>query len=170
LYFLTLTVIDWIDIFTKPIYKHIIIDSLCYCQKNKGLELYAWCLMSNHLHMIAGVKEGFSLSAALRDFKKFTNKQILKEIREGPESRKVWLLHKFAFAAAHNKKIKNYTFWQEGNEPKEIHTNEFLSQKLEYIHNNPIKAEIVANPEDYLYSSALNYAGDLGLIEVVLVD
>ena len=57
IYFLTLTVVDWVDIFTRPVYKQILIDSIKYCQQTKGLEVYAWCLMSNHLHLIAGVKE-----------------------------------------------------------------------------------------------------------------
>lgn len=77
LYFLTLTVVDWVDIFTRPVYKHIIVDSLKYCQAQKGLVVYAWCLMSNHLHLIATNQEGFHLSDILRDFKKFTSKQIL---------------------------------------------------------------------------------------------
>ena len=73
LYFLTLTVIDWVDIFIRPDYKHIIVDSLRHCQNEKGLELYAWCLMSNHLHLIAAVREEnrYTLSDILRDFKKF---------------------------------------------------------------------------------------------------
>jgi len=82
IYFLTLTVVDWIDIFTRPIYRHIIVDSLKYCQKEKGLVIYAWVLMSNHLHLIASNKEGFSLSDILRDFKKFTSKQLIKSVKQ----------------------------------------------------------------------------------------
>jgi putative transposase len=70
IYFLTLTVVDWVDVFTRPVYRHILIDSLKHCQKEKGLEIYAWCLMSNHLHLIASAKEGFNLSDILIDFKK----------------------------------------------------------------------------------------------------
>jgi len=170
-YFLTLTVIDWIDVFTRPEYKYIILDSLTYSQKNKGLIIYAWCLMSNHLHLIAGSKEGFHLSNILRDFKKFTSKEIVRTIKENPqESRKKWMLNRFEFAGKYNNKIKNYKFWQKGNEAKEIHTNSFLEQKLNYIHDNPVKAEIVARPEDYLYSSALDYSGEKGLLEVVLIE
>jgi REP element-mobilizing transposase RayT len=169
-YFLTLTVIDWIDVFTRPRYKYIILDSLIYCQKNKGLVIYAWCLMSNHIHLIAGSTEGFHLSNTLRDFKKFTSKEIIRAIKENPnESRKKWMLNRFEFAGKYNNKIKNFKFWQEGNEAKEIHTNSFLDQKLDYIHNNPVKAEIVARPEDYLYSSARDYSGEKGLLEVKII-
>ena len=94
-YFLTMTVVNWIDIFTRPVYKHIIVDALKYNQQNKGLIIYAWCLMSNHLHLIAEAKEGHNLSDILRDFKKFTSKAIVNEISDNPsESRKKWMLSK----------------------------------------------------------------------------
>lgn len=128
LYYLTLTVVDWIDVFTRPAYKHILLESLKYCQKEKGLELYAWCLMTNHLHLIAAAKEEDSLSAILRDFKKYTNKALLKAFQAENESRRAWFLNRFAFAGTRNPKIKNYKFWQEGNEAKEIRLNNFWSR------------------------------------------
>jgi putative transposase len=170
LYYLTLTVVDWVDIFTRPVYKLILLDAIRYCQKEKGLKLYAWCLMTNHIHLIASAKENKSLSDILRDFKKFTNKTLIKVIQEEPESRREWLLDRFAFAGTVDPKIKNYKFWQEGNEAKEIHTNTFLDQKLNYIHQNPVRAEIVSEPEHYLYSSATDYAGGKGLLEVILIE
>ncbi len=165
-YFLTLTVVDWIDIFTRPKYRHIIVDALIYGQNNKGLIIYGWCLMSNHLHLIAGAKDGFSLSDIIRDLKKYTSKKIIQAIKEGVESRRDWMLNRFEFAGRYDKKIKEYRFWQEGNEGKEIHTTEFLIQKLNYIHENPVKAEIVDNPEDYRYSSARDYCEMVGLVEI----
>lgn len=171
IYFLTLTVVDWVDIFTRPVYKQILIESIKHCQKTKGLEVYAWCLMSNHLHLVAGVKEGSTntLSDILRDFKKHTNKQILHEIENGTESRKKWMLNQFEFAGRYNPKITNYKFWQDGNEAKEIHSEEFLQQKIDYIHMNPVVAEIVDEPHHYKYSSAIDYSGGKGLIDVILV-
>lgn len=169
-YFLTLTVIEWIDIFTRPIYKQVIIESLSYCQKEKGLILYAWCVMSNHIHLIAEAKEGKKLSDILRDFKKHTSKKILQAIKEYPESRRDWILNIFKYAGRYNKKIKHYKFWQNGNEAKEIHSNEFMEQKLEYIHMNPVIAEIVEFPEDYLYSSARDYVGNKGLLEIIKIE
>ena len=170
LYYLTLTVVDWVDIFTRPAYKHILLNSLRHCQQEKGLELYAWCLMTNHLHLIASAREGNNLADILRDFKKFTSKAIVKAIREEPESRRIWLLDRFAFAGSLDPKIKQSKFWQEGNEAKEIHSNDFLDQKLNYIHQNPVRAEIVSEPEHYLYSSAIDYAGGKGLLEVILIE
>ncbi|OFX60811.1 MAG: transposase [Bacteroidetes bacterium GWA2_30_7] len=165
-YFLTMTVIDWVDIFTRPIYKQIIVNSLEYCQLHKGLIINAWCLMTNHLHLVAKASEGFHLSDILRDFKKFTSKEIVLQVDNEFESRRNWLLNRFEYAGKNDKKIKDFKFWQEGNEPKEIHTVEFLKQKVDYIHNNPVKAEIVASPEFYKYSSAIDYAGGIGLLKL----
>ena len=170
IYFLTFTVVDWVDIFTRPVYKHIIVESLEYCQIKKGMIIYAWCLMSNHIHLIAGAKEDNHLSNIIRDFKKFTSKKIIRTILDTPESRKKWMLNRFEFAGKYDSKIKNHKFWQDGNEAKEIETPEFLDQKLDYIHQNPVTAEIVENPEDYLYSSARNYAKMPGIIEVEKID
>ncbi len=169
-YFLTFTVVDWVDVFSRPAYRHIILDSQEYCQKNKGLKIHAWCLMSNHLHLIVASDKNFNLSDTIRDFKKFTSKAITAAISELAESRKKWMLNRFEFAGKYNSKITNYKFWQDGNEAKEIHTTSFLQQKLDYIHNNPVVAEIVENPEDYLYSSTKNYCNEKGLIDIILIE
>lgn len=171
LYFTTSTVIDWLDVFTRPVYKHIVVDSLRYCQAQKGLEIYAWLLMTNHLHLIAGVsKPDTTIGDLLRDFKKFTNKIIVKAIQDNDrESRKEWLLDRCWFRGANDSKITNYKLWQEGNHVETIHSYDFFKQKLDYIHNNPVRQEIVERPEEYLYSSARNYCGDNGLINVTLL-
>ena len=169
IYFLTLTVVDWVDVFTKPTYRHDVVNSLKFCQQKKGLELYAWVLMSNHLHLLASAADGFNLSDILRDFKKFTSKTITDKILTEPESRRKWMLNQFEFAGRYDSKITNFRFWQEGNEPKEIHTNDFLFQKLHYIHDNPVRAEIVEFPEQYVFGSARNYVGQKGLLDVILL-
>lgn len=169
-YFLTMTVVDWVDVFTRPVYKHIIVDALRYCQEKKGLKLYAWVLMSNHLHLIASTEEGKNLSDILRDFKQFTSRKIVATILEEPESRRQWLLHRFEFNAKLNPKVRHYKLWQHGNEAKELISNSFIDQKLNYIHQNPVRAEWVDEPEHYLYSSARDYAGGTGLIQVELLD
>jgi len=95
-YFVTDTVVDWVDIFTRPIYRHIIIESLEYCQKEKGLIIYAWVLMTNHMHMIAGSHGENKIPDILRDFKKFTSKKILQTLLvESGESRRGWMLNRF---------------------------------------------------------------------------
>jgi REP element-mobilizing transposase RayT len=164
-YYLTLTIEEWIDVFSRPVYKHIIIDSLNYCIVNKGLEVYCWCLMSNHLHLIGCASEGGNLSDILRDFKKFTSKALIDAIKETPESRREWMLNLFWYAGKNNKKIKYFN----GNDAQEIHSTPFLEEKMNYIHNNPVRAELVGRSEDYLYSSARDYSGEKGLVEIILV-
>ena len=170
-FFTTDTVVDWVDIFTRPIYKHIILESLIYCQKNKGLIIYAWVLMSNHLHMIVGSNsEENKVSDIMRDFKKFTSKEMLRTLLvECTESRREWMLNRFEYAGKNDDRIKNYRFWQQGNDAQGIYLNDYFEQKLNYIHENPVKAEIVNHAEDYRYSSAIDYAGGKGLLEVLLV-
>ena len=171
LYFLTLTVVGWIDVFSRAKYKHIILDSLRYCQKEKGLNVYAYVIMSNHIHLVASADEGHQLSDILRDFKKFTAKQIIKEVNNNTESRKEWLLYLFRFFAQ-GRKTRNRThqFWQEDNHPMELYSPIMIEQKLAYIHNNPVNAEIVSNPIHYLFSSASNYHNGTGLLEVKIIE
>ncbi|HEV7349305.1 transposase [Telluribacter sp.] len=97
-YFLTMTVVDWVDVFSRPTYRHIVVDSLRYCQQQKGLRLFGWCLMSNHLHLLAAAADDHNLSDILRDMKKHTSKQLVKAIQEEPESRRDWMLQRFAYA------------------------------------------------------------------------
>ena len=100
-YFITMTVVYWIDIFSRKEYRDIIVDSLNYCVENKGLQLNAWVLMTNHLHIIGSMvdESKSTMSGFLRDFKKFTSKEVVKAVQKVPESRRKWLLDKFAFEA-----------------------------------------------------------------------
>jgi putative transposase len=168
-YFVTLTVVDWIDVFTRKNHKLLMIDSLAYCQKNKGLVIFGYCLMPSHLHMIVKAEGNNTLSEILRDLKKFTSKALVKQIEEETESRREWMLGRFSKAGAHLKRIKNYKFWQDGNQAKEINSNQFLYEKLDYIHNNPVEEMIVARAEDYMFSSARNYASMDSVLGIYLI-
>lgn len=166
-YFVTMTVVDWVDVFTRTRYRNIIVHSLRYCQRMKGLEIYGWCLMSNHLHMIAKATGEQYLWEILRDFKKFTAKAICADMSQVPGHRK-WMLDMFEHNGKPLKRISRYKFWKDGNHGILIYSPKIFYQKLNYIHRNPVKAKIVEKPEDYLFSSARNYAGLSSLIEVVL--
>lgn len=164
IYFTTLTVEGWTDVFTRNEYKNILIDNLQYCQQNKGLEIFAWCIMTNHLHLIIRAKEGFLLQDILRDFKKFTSKVLVKAIKENiRESRKEILLKQFVTP-------QGIRFWQRDNKPIELWSNAVISQKLHYIHQNPVEEGIVFKAEEYMYSSAYDYAGGKGMLDIVLID
>ena len=140
LHFLTFTVKDWIDIFIDDNYKMIIIKSLNFCQQNKGMEIFGYCIMSTHIHIIARVKENYRLSDCIRDFKKYTSKAIIKHICQKDKSGGMALIDNFRNKRAAKSGKDRYTFWKEGNHPVEITSNKFFDQKLEYIHNNPVKA------------------------------
>lgn len=165
-YFITMTVVGWVDVFTRKRYKDILIESLKYCQQNKGLELYAYVIMSNHIHMIARTSEGNKITDFLRDFKKFTAKAII-EAMDNKESRRNWLLNMFKYVGGKNRNNKEYQFWQNDNHPITLTTNEMVKQRFDYIHNNPVEEGWVEYPEDYLYSSARNYAGKEILLPVI---
>lgn len=164
-----MTTVGWIDVFTRLNQKLAVVESLKYCQQHKGLIIYAWCLMPSHLHAIVQVTEDNKLTDVLRDLKKFTSKKIVKLISEEPESRKEWMLTEFQKACEHLKREQKYKVWQDGNHAENIFSNSFLRQKLDYIHQNPVKDMIVEQPWDYLFSSARNYAGLRSLLPVELV-
>ncbi|MCF6171554.1 MAG: transposase [Bacteroidales bacterium] len=166
---MTFTVIDWVDVFTRKEYKLTLVDSMNYCVREKGLIVFAWVIMSNHVHVIWQAKEGFRLSAILRDFKKFTAKKILSEIETENESRKVWMLKKFEFAGKRLKRITKYKFWKDDNHAifLDPFQPEMIDQKIDYIHNNPVAAMLVEEPQHYLFSSAKDYYGEKGLVEIL---
>jgi REP element-mobilizing transposase RayT len=167
-YFVTLTIVNWIDVFTQKNHKLVIVDSLKYCQANKGLEIFAWCLMPSHIHLIVRSIGKHKIYEILRDFKKFTSRKIIHQITEDPESRREWLLNQFEYAGRHLKAIKNYKLWQSGNHAEVIYSPAFFYNKLHYIHKNPVVDMIVDKEEDYLFSSARNYAERSSLIEIIL--
>ncbi len=164
-HFLTFTVEGWIDIFSRQCYRDMIIESFNFCREKKGLQIGAYVIMTNHIHCIWTAKEN-NLSDIIRDFKTFTSKQIALAIQQGPESRKEWLMHMLAYFAKGTNGNKYTKLWKSGNHPEEISSKEFLLQKLNYIHENPVRASIVSNAADYIYSSASNYAGMKGILNI----
>lgn len=167
-YFLTCTVVRWVDVFTRKDYRDIVVDSLNYCVENKRLKIYAWIIMSNHIHLVCQVDEPFRMSDVLRDFKKHTSKEIVKGIQEIPESRREWLLDKFSFEARRTGRAEFFKLWTDDNHAIDL-THIDIFQKIHYVHENPVKAGLVEFPDHYLYSSAKDYAGERGLVKIVVV-
>ena len=168
-YFLTLTVVGWVDVFTRKNHRDAIIESLKYCQKEKGLIIFAYCIMSNHIHLISNTNEPFLLKDTIRDFKKFTSKKILNKIQTESESRREWMLKLFEEEAEPSKKHKYYKFWQEGNHAIELFSEKFIWDKINYIHNNPVEAGFVKNGPEWIYSSATNYQEMESIIEIEIL-
>ena len=152
MHFVTFTVHRWADVFTRKEYVDIILESFRFCQKEKGLMIYAWVIMSNHIHVIIKSRS-HNLSDIIRDFKKYTATRIIKAIADNPkESRKDWLLHLF-------RKDDGLLFWNEGYHGEEIFSSAFYDTKVNYIHQNPVRANIVLHEEDYLMSSCADFYG-----------
>ena len=162
IYFLSITTVDWVDVFTRVVYKEVIIDSLDYCIKNKGLVVHAYVIMTNHLHLIISrTDEGMDLSGIIRDFKKYTAFRLLKMIKNNAkESRREWLLEIFAKHGKANGRNRRYQFWQQHNHPIVLYSRPVIRQKVNYIHQNPVKAGFVYDASEYVYSSAAVYLNE----------
>ena len=159
-YFIRFATVNWIDVFTRDAYFWCIIESLDYCRKNKGMEIYGYCIMPSHIHLIFRSALN-DLSELIRDFKGFTSKKMLKLIEDNPqESRKEWILWMFERAGKKNSNVTNKQFWQQNNKPIEIWSLKVFEQKLEYIHNNPVESGFTTDPIDWKYSSARNYGNN----------
>ena len=158
-HFVTCTVLHWIPVFTRPETVSIILQSLRFLQA-EGLKLYAYVILENHCHMVV---QSNQLDKDMDRFKQFTAKTLLAYLQE--QKVKV-ILDQLAFYKKNHKQDRNYQFWQEGYHPEWIQSNEMMQQKIEYIHNNPVKRGYVESAEHWCYSSARNYSGKQGLIEV----
>ncbi len=169
-YFITITNAGWVDVFTRLNQKQIIIQALQYCQNQKDLEIYGYCIMYSHIHLLCKATNGFILSDVMRDFKKFTSKKIIQAIQDEPESRREWMLDYFKKACEHLKQNQQYKVWQNGYHAEHIYSNKFIKQKMDYIHNNPVKDKIVTLPEDYYFSSSRNYAELDNDLNIILLD
>ncbi len=169
-YFVSFAVVDWLDVFTRSEYKDILLQSLEFCQREKGMEIFAWCIMTNHVHLVFRSTGDQPPEQILGDFKRFTSRNVIKAIEENPkESRKDFLLAKFK---EHGKKSSNTTkhqFWRHDNKPIELWSNKVIDEKINYVHQNPVVEGVVLNPEDYKYSSAADYAGMIGILNNVFV-
>ena len=169
-HFSTFTVVNWMDVFIRDTYREIIVDGLNYCVLEKGLEIYAWCLMTSHMHIIARAKEGFRLSDIYRDYKKYTSKKIVDAIKTVPESRSEWMIDFIIKAGKMDSRKLENKFWKEDNHNIILYptSTKIFQQKIDYIHNNPVEAGFVDEPQFWKYSSAIDYCGKKGLVNITL--
>ncbi|MFC7346554.1 transposase [Chryseobacterium zhengzhouense] len=170
LYFISFAVAGWLDVFIRNEYKEILLESLRFCQKNKGLEIHAWCIMSSHVHLIFRSVNGQKPELLIGDFKRSTSKAIVQTIKENPtERRKEFLLDFFLREDSKSSNVKQYQFWRHDNKPTELWSNHVINQKINYVHQNPVEAGLVFRAEDYRYSSAIDYSDEKGLLDDVVV-
>lgn len=172
IHFLTFTIVEWIDLFTRQVYADLFLEGLKYCQAHKSLNVYAYVIMSSHIHLIVQAPENGNLSKIIQSLKSYTAKRFLDHIQDynQAESRRDWLLNHFAFNARKNRTRSPHQVWKKGNHPFLLHSPQMIRQKLNYIHQNPIVLGIVNRPEHYRYSSAANYENKEGALAVTVLD
>ncbi len=166
-HFITMTLVEWVDLFSRKCYKDIVIESFKYCIANKGLKIHAYIIMTNHIHAIVSSGPEKDLSVIIRDFKRFTARELYEALcSNGMESRKNWLKWIFDSQGSRSSSNKNMKIWKHENHPVPLDMNNMMDQKLDYIHDNPVRAGICYQGEDYIYSSAGFYAGRESLLEI----
>ena len=177
-YFLTMTTVEWVDIFIENIYKYFLCDSMNYCAIENEMEIFAYVIMSTYLHMIARSKNE-NLSVVVRDFKKYTSGKLISNIKielenkfipDEERNRKEEMMKIFNQGGEKQKKKSARQLWQYNNHPEEVYGPKFTLTKIKYIHNNPVEAGLVDKPEQYYFSSAVDYAGKKGPVEVSLIN
>jgi REP element-mobilizing transposase RayT len=160
-YFLTNTVVAWLPVFAYPALVQVVLDSWRYLQREEQVSLYGYVIMENHLHWIAAASD---LSRKIGRFKSYTARRIIEELeRQGMET----LLQEPRFFKLRHKVDQVHQLWQEGSHPERLQHPEMMLQKMEYMHNNPLRRGYVDEAVHWRYSSARDYAGRKGLIEVV---
>lgn len=153
-HFITFAVVGWVDVFTRRSYAEFFLESLAYCQKQKGLQLYDVVVMPNHVHLIARSANG-TLGGIMRDLKTFTSKELVKRIAANPqESRKEWMLRIFREHGAADPHNKTHQFWQQSNQPIILDRPELFDQRRNYLRQNPVRAGLVTDAAAYCWSSA----------------
>jgi putative transposase len=172
-YFVTSTVVDWIHIFTRDIYRNILLDSFRFCQKNQGLLLHAWVLMPNHFHLICSFINNSNPGVVIKNIKSFTAMKLIDAIINNPqESRREWMLDLFEKNGQRMKSNFRFQFWQHENHPILLLNREMYNQRIHYLHENPERAGFVKHPIDWKYSSAIDYytEKEKGLLELIRLD
>ena len=171
-YFTTSTIVGWTDLFTRDIYRNILLDSIRFCQLNQGLDVHAWVLMTNHLHMICSTKEGKDPGLVLKNLKSFTAVKLIDAIiNNETESRREHMLT--VFEGGGNKLTPNVRFkiWQHENHPILLDSTLLYNQKLNYLHSNPVTAGFVDEPWFWKYSSAIDYfTPHKGLLDLTILE
>lgn len=167
-YFITFNTVDWVDVFIRPVYKQVIVHTLNHFIDNKGLTVFAWCLMTNHLHLLVQAKEGFVMADIEKEFKTFTTAKILEAIDTEPEVRKEWMMKRFENVGSILGLLKKFHVWQSTGSPQfiDMKKTDALIDQVCFVHENPVRDRFVDTAAEYPYSSARDYAGLKGLVKV----
>ncbi len=158
-HFITLTVLHWIPVFTRPETVNILFESLKFLSKD-GLKVYAYVILENHCHFVL---QSNNLDHDIARFKSYTAKQMIQYLAKNNVKQ---ILEQLAFYKKAHKQDRAYQFWQEGVHPELIQNDDMMRQKVDYIHLNPVKRGYIEKAEHWRYSSARDYLGQQGLLEI----
>ena len=158
-YFVTWTVVDWLPLFAQPAYRQIVLDSLNYLRTNKHTQLNAFVVMPSHVHAVLWPDDGINLSDVTRDFKRYTSREISREARQQGSDQFIQVFENSRLANR-AQDVSQYQVWQEGSHPEAIFTERFATQKIDYIHLNPVRAGLVQTVDEWNFSSARAYILD----------
>ncbi|MNS99573.1 Transposase IS200 like protein [compost metagenome] len=166
IYFVSFSVVYWIDLFTRADYNQCIVDNLNF-YASKGMQIFGWCIMPSHIHLIFRDENG-QPDQLLGRFKSYTSKTLQQTIIEHPgESRKEWLLWMMKRAASSTSNVSNRMLWQHHNKPIELFSAPVFEQKMHYLHHNPVVAGYVTEAHHWKYSSAIDYCGSKGFVKLI---
>lgn len=163
-HFLTATTVHWLPLFSRPEHAFVVLQSLRFLHEADAWTLYAYVLMEHHLHWIAQAND---LVRTVQRFKSYTARRIIDTLQQRKAR---WMLGQLAHARPNRKTDQHYQVWQEGHQPKQIRGGAMLWQKIDYIHQNPVKRGYVDDPTHWRYSSARDYTGTPGLVPVSVVE
>ena len=152
-YLCTWTIVEWQPIFVRPQYARVILDSFRYCRERKGLAVHTFVIMATHLHLIASAVKPATIPDLMRDMKRHTSRQIHQLLLDNGRRRAIALLSGCADPG------QDFSLWRAEYHPKLLADQEMFSQKARYVHENPVRAGFVDDPEAWVWSSARSYAG-----------
>lgn len=167
-YFVSFAIVKWLPILESDDYKGSIVDSLKYCQQYKNMEIIAWCIMPSHVHLVYRTI-GERPEQVLGSLKRYTSATIRKKLESEVNHRTRAYLEVFQKAGNYTSNTASFQFWQHDNMPIELWSNQFISQKVRYTHQNPVEAGLVGRAADYIFSSARDYEGKPGLIDNIVL-
>jgi putative transposase len=165
--FINLQTVDAVDIFVRPVHKQVIVHTLNHFIDSKGLKVYAWCLMTHNLHLLIESMPPANLEKLEKEFKLFTTTKILEAIDTEPEERKEWMMKRLECSGSILGLIKKYEVWGKSEHHcVDTRKDDLLLEQFDFIHHHPVRDRIVDAPSEYLYSSARDYTGSRGLVNI----
>ena len=171
LHFVTFTLVYWVDLFSKTAYSEIVLENFRHYRSKQGLRIHGYVIMSNHIHAILSATEPrYDLSSIIGNLKRYCANCFIELLQNEHDSRAWWMLKMFAHAASNHERNKKFQVWTHQNHPVQLDDATIIEQKLDYIHENPVKAGLVSEPEHWRYSSASNYARQLSVFKTDLIE